>query len=105
MTQKESGPGTTTPSLTNADQPSTSRLPHTLYTARDLGDWYCLGVEHERERAAGALHELDTVWTRSGTEVAESRYAEMMRTFEEAAHRFHRRELGKAYTPFQGVAT
>lgn len=75
-----------------------------VYSARDLGDWYCLGVTHERERAAGARFELDTSWTRSGAEVAESRYASMMRTFEEAAQLFHVRELGREYVPYMGWA-
>lgn len=73
-----------------------------VYSARDLGVWYVMGVQHERERAAGAWYEADTSWTRSGKQVAQSRYDEMMALFEECAHRFHEQQLGRPYIPFLG---
>lgn len=75
-----------------------------VYGPSDLADWYMHGVKDERERAAGALHELNTSWTRSGAQVARSRYDEMMALYLECAHRFHERELGKPYVEFKGRA-
>lgn len=76
----------------------------TCYTARDLARWYELGVQHERQRAAGADREHAAVWARLGEQVSQDRRQQLLRLLEQKAHEFHERELGRAYVPFTGVA-
>ncbi len=97
MTENEAGLGIC--SLAPPSQPKTN--PGSVYTAEH---WYLLGLKHERERAAAAEYEAQCAWTRSGAEVAESGYRQRMREMEEAAHRFHERELGRAYVEYKGWA-
>lgn len=74
-----------------------------LYTAADLAHYYELGTQHERERAAAAGHEADISWHRTAEQIHQDRKAEMLRQFEQCAHRFHERELGRSYVEFKGV--
>jgi hypothetical protein len=73
-----------------------------LYDATDLASWYQLGIEHERERAAGAEVEHEQAWRQLGERISEARRQEMLRTFARCAEDFHRRELGRGYVPFTG---
>jgi hypothetical protein len=75
-----------------------------VYTASDLAHYYELGVAHERERAAAAGHEADISWRPDAAAAYSNAKAYRLRQFEECAHRFHERELGKPYVEFQGVA-
>lgn len=74
-----------------------------LYTTADLADWYALGVQHERERAAVAGYEHELFWDRDAEQLHRDRKAETMRLYLRAAQRFWERELGKPYVPFEGV--
>lgn len=74
-----------------------------LYTAGDLAHYYELGFQHGWEGGAAAGHEADISWRRTAEQSHEDRKTVMLRQFEQAAHRFHERELGKPYVERKGV--
>lgn len=76
-------------------------MGETAYSPRDLAYWYCLGVQHERERASAARAELDASWTRSGAVVAADRRSQMLRLLRLCAEDFAERG-GHTYVEYRG---
>ena len=73
-----------------------------LYTPQQLQEAYELGRQRGHQLALAAGHEADISWRRTAEQSYQDRKTAMLRQFEECAHRFHERELGRPYVEFQG---